>query len=203
MAFEIPQDLHPDLMPLAWLLGRWEGRGHGDYPTIDKFEFGQQIDFSHNGKPFLHFVSQTFLVGEDGKRERPLAMETGFWRPRPDGQLEVVLAHPTGFAEIWYGEIDGAKIEMRTDVVARTVSAKEVTASTTGCTAWSRASCSGPTTWPPRASPSSPTSGPPSSGSSFQTPTSTPPSVVHCGRRSAGCGAPAPDRPGAPDTAAL
>jgi hypothetical protein len=109
MAFEIPQDLHPDLMPLAWLLGRWEGRGHGDYPTIEKFEFGQQIDFSHNGKPFLHYVSQTFVVGEDGKRERPLAM-------------------PTGFAEIWYGEIDGAKIEMRTDVIARTVTAKEVNA---------------------------------------------------------------------------
>ena len=39
-----------------------------------------------------------------------------------------MLAHPTGFAEIWYGEIDGAKIELRTDVVARTVTAKEVTA---------------------------------------------------------------------------
>ncbi len=55
-------------------------------------------------------------------------METGFWRPKPDNKLEVVLAHPTGFAEIWYGEIDGAKIEMRTDVVARTATAKEVAA---------------------------------------------------------------------------
>ena len=55
-------------------------------------------------------------------------METGFWRPQPDKKLEVVLSHPTGIAEIWYGEIDGAKIEMRTDVVARTETAKEVTA---------------------------------------------------------------------------
>ena len=107
MAFEIPQDLHPDLMPLAWLLGRWEGRGHGDYPTIEKFEFGQQIDFSHNGKPYLHYVSQTYVVGEDGTKERPLAVETGFWRPKPDNKVEVILAHPTGIAEIWYGEIDG------------------------------------------------------------------------------------------------
>ncbi|ONI66923.1 FABP family protein [Kribbella sp. ALI-6-A] len=128
MAFEIPQDLHPDLMPLAWLLGRWEGRGHGDYPTIEKFEFGQQIDFSHNGKPYLHYVSQTYVVGEDGTKERPLAVETGFWRPKPDNKLEVVLAHPTGFAEIWYGEMDGAKIEMQTDVIARTATAKEVAA---------------------------------------------------------------------------
>ena len=128
MAFEITQDLHPDLMPLGWLLGRWEGRGHGDYPTIDKFEFGQQIDFAHNGKPYLHYLSQTFVVGPDGERQRPLAMETGFWRPQPDKKLEVVLSHPTGITEIWYGEIDGAKIELRTDVVARTQTAKEVTA---------------------------------------------------------------------------
>ena len=70
---------------MAWFSAFvWEGRGHGDYPTIEKFEFGQQIDFSHNGKPYLHYVSQTYVVGEDGTKERPLAVETGFWRPRPD-----------------------------------------------------------------------------------------------------------------------
>ena len=128
MAFEIPQDLHPDLMPLAWLLGRWEGRGHGDYPTIDKFEFGQQVDFTHNGTPYLYYLSQTYVVGEDGTKERPLAMETGFWRPRPEGKVEVVLAHPTGITEIYLGEVTGTKIEMATDIVARTSTAKEVTA---------------------------------------------------------------------------
>jgi hypothetical protein len=128
MAFEIAADLHPACAPLAWLLGRWEGRGHGDYPTIEKFEFGQQIDFTHNGKPFLHYVSQTYVVDADGRKERPLAMETGFWRPQPENKLEVVMAHPTGIAEIWYGGVEGAKIELRTDVVARTVTAKEVTA---------------------------------------------------------------------------
>ena len=25
MAFELPRDLHPDLVPIAWLIGRWEG----------------------------------------------------------------------------------------------------------------------------------------------------------------------------------
>jgi hypothetical protein len=55
-------------------------------------------------------------------------METGFWRPQPDNQVEVLLAHPTGFAEIYLGEITGTKIAMATDVVVRTASAKEVTA---------------------------------------------------------------------------
>jgi len=56
------------------------------------------------------------------------ALETGFIRCRPEGKVELVLAHHTGFAEIWYGQVEGAKIELRTDVVARTESAKEVTA---------------------------------------------------------------------------
>ena len=55
MPFHIPADLHADLMPLAFLLGHWQGNGHGDYPTIEKFQFGQEIAFTHDGRPFLHF----------------------------------------------------------------------------------------------------------------------------------------------------
>jgi hypothetical protein len=69
---------------------------------------------------------------------RPLSTEAGFWRPRPDNQVELLLAHPTGYAEVWLGTvtvtgiedatITGARVELRTDVVARTESAKELTA---------------------------------------------------------------------------
>jgi hypothetical protein len=119
---------HQDLAPIAFLLGRWEGAGVGGYPTIESFQFGQEITFSHNGKPFLSYVSRTWLLDADGKPGRPLAMETGFWRPRPERRLEVVLAHPTGIVEIYLGEVAGTKIEMATDVVVSTESAKDVRA---------------------------------------------------------------------------
>jgi THAP4-like, heme-binding beta-barrel domain len=119
---------HADLAPLGFLLGRWEGAGVGGYPTIESFHFGQEISFSHNGKPYLIYVSRTWLLDADGKPGRPLAMETGFWRPRPEGRLEVVLAHPTGIVEIYLGEVAGTKIEMATDLVAVTESAKDVRA---------------------------------------------------------------------------
>lgn len=121
-------DVHPDLEPLAFLLGTWRGLGVGGYPTIEAFAFEQEIVFSHVGKPYLTYTSRSWLIDGEGEHMRPGASEAGFWRPQPEGKLEVMLSHPTGFVEIWLGEIAFSKIEMRTDVVARTTSAKEVTA---------------------------------------------------------------------------
>ncbi len=125
---ELSADLPGELVPLAWLLGTWEGVGVVGYPTMDSLHFGQEIVFEHVGKPFLAYRSQTWLLDSAGDRVRPMASESGYWRPRPSGGLEVVLSHPTGFVEIWVGEVTGAKIELHTDVVARTESAKEYTA---------------------------------------------------------------------------
>src|SRR6202012_4679813 len=118
----------PAIAPLSFLLGRWEGAGIGGYPTIESFRFGQEVTFGHNDKPFLIYHSRTWKLDEEGNIGVPLGTESGFGRPRPDSQVEVMLAHPTGIVEIYLGEISGTRIEMATDVVARTATAKEVTA---------------------------------------------------------------------------
>ena len=128
MPFEISSDLNPALTPLAWLLGRWEGTGRASYPDTDDVEFGQQIDFADNGGDYLHYLSQTYLLDDEGKASKPLSMETGFWRPQPDGTLEVVMSHPEGYTEIWYGKINGAQIELSTDAVVRTATAEDYAA---------------------------------------------------------------------------
>ncbi|MGH3327335.1 MAG: FABP family protein [Streptomycetales bacterium] len=125
---QITPDLHPDVVPIAFLIGTWAGAGVGGYPTIEDFRFGQEVAFTHDGRPFLSYTSRSWLLDEAGGRVRPLASETGFWRPRPGGEIELLLAHPTGFVEVWLGTVDGAKIELRTDAVLRTASAKEVSA---------------------------------------------------------------------------
>jgi hypothetical protein len=73
-----PPEMHPDLAPLSFLLGRWEGAGVGGYPTIESFRFGQEVSFSHNGKPFLIYASRSWLLDEDGNLVRPLATADGY-----------------------------------------------------------------------------------------------------------------------------
>lgn len=127
MPFELPDNLHPDCAPIAWLLGTWRGNGHGDYPTIEKFSFGQELIFAHDGRPFFHYMARSWIVDEEGEKVRDAAIETGFWRARPEGALEVVLTHSSGIAEVWYGQAAGGKVELHTAGVSFTESAKEVT----------------------------------------------------------------------------
>ena len=128
MPFELPDNLHPDCVPVAWLLGTWHGNGRGEYPKIEPFQFGQECIFTHDGRPFLHYMSRAWIVDAGGNKVRDAAIETGFLRPKADGSLEVLLSHNTGFVEIWYGQVEGAKIEIATDAVARSASAKEYVA---------------------------------------------------------------------------
>jgi hypothetical protein len=131
---ELSTDLPKPLVPLAWLVGTWAGAGVVGYPTIEESRFGQEIEFSHDGRPFLSYSSHTWLLDDAGEKVRPLATETGFWRPVPpsgeggDPEVEVLLAHATGIIEIYVGTVAGPRVELRTDVVARTSTAKEYAA---------------------------------------------------------------------------
>ncbi len=130
MSFEIPENIHPDCARLAWLLGRWQGNGHGQYPTVSAFQFGQELIFQQDGRPFIHYLARAWIVDEAGEKVREAAQETGFIRCLPEGRLELVLTHNTGFVEIYYGEIhaDQPRFEIVTDAVARTATAKEYVA---------------------------------------------------------------------------
>ncbi len=121
-------DLHADLEPLAWLLGTWWGFGVMGYPTVEGSNYEQELTFSHDGRPFLAYESKTWLVSEEGERIRPSARESGWWRIHPERKLEVLLSHPTGIVEVYVGEYAFHKIDLVSDVIARTDTAKEVTA---------------------------------------------------------------------------
>lgn len=121
-------ELHPDVAPLAALLGTWAGRGAGEYPTIEPFSYLEEVTFGHVGKPFLSYGHRT-KSPTDG---RPMHAETGYVRAPSPGRVEWVLAHPTGVTELEEGTlaVEGAVIvmELAATTIGRTASAKDVTA---------------------------------------------------------------------------
>lgn len=127
MSFEIPPNIHPNCARLAWLIGTWVGNGKGDYPTIEAFDFGQEVIFQQDGRPFIHYMSRSWITDAEGVKIRDAAQETGFIRPQEDGTIEWVMTHMSGFVEIWHGELhpERPSFEIVTDAVARTATAKE------------------------------------------------------------------------------
>lgn len=130
------EDLHPNLLPIAFLVGTWRGEGVGGYEGMKDFRYGQTVTFSTNGRPALSYTSRTWWLDEprDGREvDSPLATEVGFWRvqPGPEGEslVEVTLAHPFGIAEVYVGEVRGTQIELRSNVLVRTATARDVTRS--------------------------------------------------------------------------
>jgi hypothetical protein len=119
----------PELVrPFSWLIGTWRGEGVGGYPTLDAdFRFGEEITFACPGKPLLTFTSRSWALEDN----RPMSLQTGFWRPTSATEVEVILTIASGLVEILYGNLldgpSGVHVELHSDVIARTATAKEVT----------------------------------------------------------------------------
>lgn len=121
--FEIPTDLNPALMGLAWLRGRWEGTGYREWPGEGKVQFGVQIDFVENGGGYLHYLAQMFLPDDEGRPEKMLTLETGFWRATDSADVDVVMCSPEGYSELWYGKLQPGRVDLATDAVVRSLRA--------------------------------------------------------------------------------
>ena len=107
MAFTLPDDLAPELYPLAWLTGTWRGYGILTYgETVPEQAVYQEMTFDHDGGPYLRQTTPIWTV--DATRSKNLdfempglqgasllapaqiwSTETTYWRPvgqeQPDG----------------------------------------------------------------------------------------------------------------------
>ena len=118
MAFTLPDDLPPELYPLAWLAGTWRGYGILTYgETVPEQAVYQEMTFDHDGGPYLRQTTTIWTV--DATRSKNLdfempglqgasllapaqiwSTETAYWRPvgqeQPDGADS---AETTGLAD--------------------------------------------------------------------------------------------------------
>lgn len=132
--------LPEEIRPLSWLIGTWAGVGLVQYPTMEDSRYFQEVTFATDGRPFLMYHSRSWLIDENGERIRPTATESGYWKAQPDNVVELMLTHPTGYSEIWLGQltvtamdtarITGARIEMSTKGLMKTEGAKDYSGGT-------------------------------------------------------------------------
>ncbi|MCW2622114.1 MAG: hypothetical protein JWL64_1716 [Frankiales bacterium] len=116
--------LHPDMERLGWLVGRWHGTGAMVWPGAPDATYVADIEIEHDGRPFLAYRSRTWIVDAAGVRGAAGPVESGWWR-RGAGihDVELVLADPTGVVEVLVGTVAFKKIQLISDLVARTETA--------------------------------------------------------------------------------
>jgi hypothetical protein len=119
------------LLAILPLLGEWHGEGVMNSTvagTADDFRFGQWVRFSHDGRGFLAYESRTWRLTDDGAIVGPDARESGFWRPRGQDDVELLVTSPDGLIELYVGRArTTTSWELTSDVLARTPDAPDVT----------------------------------------------------------------------------
>lgn len=93
--------LHPNLQLAARLLGTWRGEGRGEYPSIEDFQYVEELTFTDVGKP--------------SGMELLLAQPTG-QTELAEGELRVT---PEGFSAELHSQVVNSASAKQVDATAR------------------------------------------------------------------------------------
>lgn len=118
----VASPLHPDLLPLEFLLGSWVGHGAGSYAGSEPFDFEEELTFSHEGKPVLAYTMRTSVSDANV----PSHAERGFWKCSASRDLDSVVAHATGHVEVSTGAVMTNSVTLESAGVVGWRGAKEV-----------------------------------------------------------------------------
>ena len=75
---------------LAPFLGTWRGSGSGSFPTMEPFDFEEEIRFLDVGSRDLAYLQRAWRANTD----EVLHAEAGMWRATDEGQLTAMIAQP-------------------------------------------------------------------------------------------------------------
>lgn len=80
--------------PISWLIGRWKSESAvGSFPTINDFQYGEEIEFNSFGQPLLNYRAHSFKPGPNA----PMHFEAGFLRIKPEtNSVAFMVAHNFG-----------------------------------------------------------------------------------------------------------
>ncbi|XP_062572208.1 peroxynitrite isomerase THAP4-like [Saccostrea cucullata] len=108
--------LHDAVKPLQWLLGKWKGEGKGIYPTIEDFNYIEDLEFYHVGQPMLQFSFSSVNKATN----KPLHREAGFLRIKPGtNQVAFISSHNNGVSEMAEGTVGSQCITVESHTLGR------------------------------------------------------------------------------------
>ncbi|MDO5048581.1 MAG: heme-binding beta-barrel domain-containing protein [Actinomycetaceae bacterium] len=141
----IPENLPKRVAPLTWLLGTWRGWGTAtgdDGDVLISFEFDAQVVGTrvrsqltvYSTDSAVELDAQTgALDGADALNKSGVAWEeTAYWsvvsdpENEDDKYLQVTSATTRGLALLWVGKVQGPRIRLLVDTLARTEDALAV-----------------------------------------------------------------------------
>ena len=104
------------MKPLTWLKGNWEGKGKAVFPTHDDFEYEDNMRFklieeAFDKEPIIHLEEIAWVIN---KNEREFKhWETGYFKPEPNGSIQLYVCHNTGRIEVTYGTFNFINLEAK------------------------------------------------------------------------------------------
>lgn len=111
--------MKPDL---SFLVGTWRGQGEGGYPSVEDFEYSEEMTFTDAGDGVFVYREQAW----DAEGE-PIHSEAGYLRALDDGSLDLALAYPFGVSEVMEGQVEGMKLSLASKSVGVTMHGEPVT----------------------------------------------------------------------------
>jgi hypothetical protein len=99
------------IQKLSILLGIWKGDGKGKFPTIEPFDYIEELTFErHKSKPIMHFIQKTWNKSSMDY----MHWESGFFIAKDDGTWEISNSQGGGRTEVLHGtmseETDGTMV---------------------------------------------------------------------------------------------
>ena len=123
-------EVSEEILSVLPLLGEWHGEGvmGGARPAPTRISGSASGSGSATtAADFLAYESRTWRLTDDGAIVGPDARESGFWRPRGQDDVELLVTSPDGLVEIYVGTArTTTSWELTTDVLARTPDAPDV-----------------------------------------------------------------------------
>lgn len=112
--------MHNALKPLAWLQGIWrtESAGSGKFPTINSFNYCEEITFSSIGQPMLNYTAQSWHP----EKKNPMHREVGFLKIVPNtNKVSFFVTHNFGLTTIEEGEVINEGIQLLSTNISRKI----------------------------------------------------------------------------------